>query len=250
MLQLTGNPGTPCRFYVDGNDAYASIVGRRWGGNVAAPTQVLANEDVLRINATAATDAGVGNVALGQISITALENQTTTAQGSQITFTVTPIGQSAANRVAVANVTVANGVSATRFTTTGNISANTVIATGAVTSNSKTAGIGYRAGAGNVATQLNSKSDPVTLDALTGEITTNAATLSGGASIAFTLNNSAIANTDVMIINQVSATNLTDYIFRPICNTGNATITITNTSNQNRSDAIVIRFVVIRGATN
>jgi hypothetical protein len=123
MLQLTGNPNIPCRLYVDGNDAYASIIGRRWGGNVAVPTQVLAGQDVLRINATAATDAGVGNVALAQISMTALENQTTTAQGSEITFTVTPVGQPAANRVDVANVTVANGVTATKFTTAGNVTA-------------------------------------------------------------------------------------------------------------------------------
>jgi hypothetical protein len=123
MLQLTGNPGVPCRFYIDGNDDYASIVGRRWGGNVAVPTQVLAGEDVLRINATAATNSGVGNVALAQISMSALEDQTTTAQGSRITFTVTPLGQPATNRVAVANITVANGVTATQFTTTGNVTA-------------------------------------------------------------------------------------------------------------------------------
>lgn len=129
MLHLTGNPGIPCRMYVDGNDGYASFVGRRWGGNVASPTQVLANQDILRINATAATDAGVGNVALAQISLTALENQTATAQGSKIGFTVTPVGQPAANRVEVANVTVANGVTATKFTTSGNVTAGNISAT-------------------------------------------------------------------------------------------------------------------------
>jgi hypothetical protein len=137
MLQLTGNPGLPCRFYVDGNDDYASIVGRRFNGNVAVPTQVLANEYVLRINATAATNAGMGNVALAQMQFQALENQTTTAQGSAINFLVTPIGQTAANRVEVANITVANGVTATKFTTAG-----TVAATGNITGgNILTAGL-------------------------------------------------------------------------------------------------------------
>jgi hypothetical protein len=123
MMQLTGNPGIPARIYLDGNAEYASFVARRYNGNVAVPTQVLANQDVFRINGTAATTSGVGNVALAQIRMTALENQTPTAQGSSITFTVTPIGSSAANRVDVANVTVANGVSATKFTgpLTGNI---------------------------------------------------------------------------------------------------------------------------------
>jgi hypothetical protein len=126
MMQLTGNPGIPARIYLDGNAEYASFVARRYNGNVAVPTQVLADQDVFRINGTAATTSGVGNVALAQIRMTALENQTPTAQGSSITFTVTPIGSSAASRVDVANVTVANGVSATKFTgpLTGNVVGN------------------------------------------------------------------------------------------------------------------------------
>ena len=99
MLQITGNPGLPVRLYLDGNAEYASFVARRYNGNVAVPTQVLANQDVLRINATAATTSGVGNVALGQIRISALEDQTPTAQGSSITFTVTPVGSAASARV-------------------------------------------------------------------------------------------------------------------------------------------------------
>jgi hypothetical protein len=130
MLHITGNPGIPARVYLDGNGEYASFVARRYNGNVAVPTQVLAGEDVLRINSTAATDAGVGNVAMAQIRTTALENQTTTAQGSSITFTVTPVGSPAGNRVDVANVTVANGVTATKFTTAGTISATSNITGG------------------------------------------------------------------------------------------------------------------------
>lgn len=130
MLHVTGVESIPARMYIDGDGDYVSFVGRRWNGNIAAPTQVLANDYVLRINSTAATNAGVGNVAMAQISTQALEDQTTTAQGSQITFTVTPIGQSAASRVDVANVTVANGVTATKFTTSG-----TVTATGNITTN-------------------------------------------------------------------------------------------------------------------
>jgi hypothetical protein len=128
MLHITGQLDVPSRVYIDGNGDYVSFVARRWNGNVATPTQVLANEDVFRINSTAATDAGVGNVAMAQIRTTALENQTTTAQGSSITFTVTPVGSPASARVDVANVTVANGLTATKFTTAG-----TVIATSNIT---------------------------------------------------------------------------------------------------------------------
>jgi hypothetical protein len=116
MLQITGNPELPARVYLDGNAEYASFVARRFNGTVAAPTAVLANQDVFRLNATAATSSGMGGVALGQIRITALENQTTSTQGSKIVFTVTPIGSAATSRVDVATISVADGVSATKFT--------------------------------------------------------------------------------------------------------------------------------------
>lgn len=133
MLQVTGQDGIPCRIYYDGNDSYVSWVARRYNGSASAPTQVLAGEDVLRINATAATNAGVGNVAMAQIEFQALEDQTTTAQGSTINFIVTPVGSPASSRVTVANVTVANGVTATKFTTAGTVSATGNITGGNVT---------------------------------------------------------------------------------------------------------------------
>ena len=123
MLHMTGNPNVPARVYLDGNDEYAAFVARRFNGNVSVPTQVLANEYVFRINATAATNAGMPNVAMAQMQFQALENQTTTAQGSSINFLVTPIGSSASARVEAANITAANGVSATKFTTGGTVSA-------------------------------------------------------------------------------------------------------------------------------
>jgi hypothetical protein len=142
MLQITGNPELPARVYLDGNAEYASFVARRFNGTVAAPTAVLANQDVFRINATAATSSGMGGVALGQIRITALENQTTTAQGSKIVFTVTPIGSAATSRVDVATISVADGVSATKFTgpLTGNVTGTATTATNLAAATSILAG--------------------------------------------------------------------------------------------------------------
>jgi hypothetical protein len=104
MLQLTGNPNVPCRVYQDTLGNYSSYVARRYNGSMTSTTQVLAGEDVFRINATAATNAGLGNVSLAQISFTALENQTTSTQGSEIGFTVTPVGAAATSRVKVLKV--------------------------------------------------------------------------------------------------------------------------------------------------
>lgn len=132
MLHITGQIEDPCRVYIDGNGNYVSLVARRWNGTVEnGRTAVLANDDVLRINATAQTNAGMGNVAMAQISIRALEDQTTTTQGSRIDFTVTPVGQPATNRVKVMDITAANGVSATKFTgpLTGNVTGTATVAT-------------------------------------------------------------------------------------------------------------------------
>jgi hypothetical protein len=144
MLQITGNPEIPARVYLDGNAEYASFVARRYNGTALAPTAVLANQDVFRLNATAATTSGVGGVALAQIRVTALENQTPTAQGSKIVFTVTPVGSAATDRVDVATISTADGVSATKFTgpltgnadtatTATNLSAATGILAGSIT---------------------------------------------------------------------------------------------------------------------
>jgi hypothetical protein len=140
MLQITGNPELPARVYLDGNAEYASFVARRFNGTVAAPTAVLANQDVFRLNATAATSSGMGGVALGQIRITALENQTTSTQGSKIVFTVTPIGSAATSRVDVATISVADGVSATKFTgpLVGNVTGTATTATFAQSFNTGT----------------------------------------------------------------------------------------------------------------
>jgi hypothetical protein len=236
LLHLTGQLDIPCRSYYDGNGDYVSWVARRWNGNVDSPTQVLAGEDVLRINSTAATDAGggnVGNVAMAQIRTTALENQTATAQGSSITFTVTPVGSPANARVDVATITTANGVSATRLT-----------------SSNPTGGIGYIAGAGGTVTQNTSKSTGVVLNTLTGQITMSSEQLGGDATVEFAMNNSAIGNTDVMIINQVGGGNIGEYAFNAVCYSGSANISVHNMTNTNRSDAIVLRYAVIKGATS
>lgn len=157
MLHVTGQTDEVNRLYFDGIGGYVSFVGRRYNGNVSTPTQVLANEDVVRINATAATDAGVGNVAMAQIRITALENQTTTAQGSEIQFLATAVGDTATNRVEVANINVANGVTATRFTTSGNITAtgnitggNVIISSGGLISSTGLITTSGNISAGNV----------------------------------------------------------------------------------------------------
>jgi hypothetical protein len=215
MLQITGNPELPARVYLDGNAEYASFVARRFNGTVASPTAVLANQDVFRINATAATTSGVGGVALGQIRITALENQTPTAQGSKMVFTVTPIGAAATSRVDVATISTADGVSATKFTgpLTGNVTGNVSGNAGSVTNGVYTTDTGTVTNtmlAGSIANNKLSNSS-VTVNGTSialgasGTVTAAADTLTGT-----TLNSTVVTSslTSVGTLGSLTVTNL------------------------------------------
>jgi hypothetical protein len=115
MLHMTGNAEIPTRVYHDTLDGYSSYVFRRYNGSVASPTQVLADEAVARINFTPATDAGMGNVAFAQIRVQALEDQTTTAMGSEIQFFVTPEGSPSTSRISALDIRAAGVTSDVGF---------------------------------------------------------------------------------------------------------------------------------------
>ena len=207
MLHVTGNFGIPNRIYYDGNGDYVSWVARRWNGNLVAQTQVLAGQDVLRINATAYNLGGMPNVAIAQISLSSLENQTTTAQGSKIGFTVTPIGSSAASRIEVANVTVAYGLGATKATIQGNITAGNLTVSGTMT------GVHTHhvrdAGAVSGTFTLDYATDDIVRCTFSDNITIAHANLAIGKVVTLIATNSSGADTDV-ITSGVAIDNVTD----------------------------------------
>lgn len=119
--------------------------------------------------------------------------------------------------------------------------------TGSIKS-SGTAGIGYATGAGGAVTQATSKSTGVTLNKTCGQITMNAAALASGASASFTLTNSAIAATDVVMPSIASGATAGAYrIFCDATAAGSCQISLTNGSGGSLSEAIVINFVVLKG---
>jgi hypothetical protein len=120
-------------------------------------------------------------------------------------------------------------------------------ATGAITSSG--GGIGYATGAGGTVAQITSKATGVTLNKLTGEITMHNAALAANTAVTFTLTNSTIAATDVMTVNVVSGATAGAYFVNPVCQAGAAQITVRNLTAGPLSEAIVLRFVIHRGAT-
>ena len=94
MLHITGQDGstTASRIYNDGVEGYAAYIGRRYNGSAATPTAVNSGELVSRVGATPYTSTGWPALSTARIDFVATENQTGSAQGSQIEFYTTPNG--------------------------------------------------------------------------------------------------------------------------------------------------------------
>jgi hypothetical protein len=150
------------------------------------------------------------------------------------------------NVIAGNDLVVLGNATANNITITNNVIGN-LTTTGSIRS-SGSGGVGYTVGAGGTITQLSNKTTPVTLNTVTGQITINNQNLAAAGTASFVLNSTAIANTDVMIINHVSGGTIGAYAFNAACNSGNAIISITNRSAGALAEAPVIRFAVIKGS--
>jgi len=108
---------------------------------------------------------------------------------------------------------------------------------------------GYGTGAGGIVTQATNKSTGVTLNTRCGDITMNAAALAAGDVVSFTLTNSQIAATDTLIINHCGAGTLGAYYFGVRCAAGSATISVRNLTAGSLSEALILRFALIKTVT-
>ena len=114
------------------------------------------------------------------------------------------------------------------------------------------AGLGYGTGSGGTVTQATSKSTSVTLNKPTGQITMNAAALAAGATAFFPVSNSLITASDTVIVSQntTGVTNVANYSSRIYyVSAGAFGIALTNISGGSLSEACVLNFAIIKGAT-
>jgi len=108
---------------------------------------------------------------------------------------------------------------------------------------------GYITGDGGTVTQATSKSTAVTLNKKCGTVTLNNAALAADAIVTFTLTNSTIAATDVVVLNHASAGTAGKYALNAQAAAGSASINVTNISAGSLSEAIVVRFAVVKAVT-
>lgn len=107
---------------------------------------------------------------------------------------------------------------------------------------------GYITGEGGVVTQATSKATGVTLNKKCGEITLNGAALAAATIVSFTLTNTTIGANDLLVLNHSSGGTAGAYTLNAQCASGSASINVRNATAGSLSEAIVIRFAVIKGA--
>jgi len=110
--------------------------------------------------------------------------------------------------------------------------------------------IGYSTGAQGAVTQATSKSTAVTLNKSMGRITMNNAELAANTAVSFTMNNSLISANDTIIVNVSgggTAAAYTTYISS--MTTGSAVITLRNMTGGALSEAVILNFATIHGAS-
>ncbi len=110
--------------------------------------------------------------------------------------------------------------------------------------------IGYTAAAQGSVTQATDKSTGVTLNKSAGKITMNNAALAANTAVSFTLTNSVISANDAIIVNVAgggTAGAYTTYISSMTA--GSAVITLRNLTGGSLSEAVVINFAIIHGAS-
>ena len=117
-----------------------------------------------------------------------------------------------------------------------------------IKSSSASAGVGYATGAGGTVTQATSKATGVTLSKTCGVITMNAAALAAATSVGFTVTNTVVAATDVVLVSIASGATAASYTLTvDAVAEGSFKLSLRNESAGALSEAVVINFVVITG---
>lgn len=199
------------------------------GTNSGDQTSIVGISGTMAQFNAAITDGDIGTGTVTSVSVTTAAG----VSGSVATATTTPA------------ITISLGAITPTSIVTGAITS-----TAGITSSSASAGIGYATGAGGVVTQGASKSTTAVLNAICGTVTMNAAALAAGAIVTFQLTNNTVVATDNVIINHSATGTFGAYLLNARCLAGAISISIRNTTAGSLSEAIQLRFTVIKTVTS
>jgi hypothetical protein len=131
-------------------------------------------------------------------------------------------------------------------------SANTTTTLGNLYITGGSARLGYDTGAGGTVTQGagSGKATGVTLSRPTGQIVMNNAALASATTVSFTLTNSVISATDIIVLQHTSVGSSASYNLNAFPSAGSAVISVRNVTAGSLSQAIVLSFAVIKAVTS
>lgn len=175
--------------------------------------------------------------------------------GGNISLTGNVLGNlNVTGNIAGGNIKTVGLISSTGNITGGNIITGIVSASGNITTPGNilltdSGTMGYNTGSGGTVSQSGNKSQTVVLNKPSGEITMQNTNLAADTTVSFTLTNSTIGTRDLLLMNIVGgvATGAA-YNLDANCTTGSAVISVRNITAGTLGEAIVIRYVVIRGS--
>ena len=222
---------------------------------VSGTASTLANSGQFQIGSDGGSNAGDG-IALGNY-IALHKAVLTDSQAAQIYFSadaaLTAVAPTLMVDLRKADKTFTDvGPSGLAVTTNGTIIFNESRLTEFTGTNLlATATLGYTTGSGGTVTQASNKTTAVTLNKINGEIVMNAAALADDATAAFTLTNSTIAATDVVIVNVASVGTAGAYqVTVGAVAAGSCSISVLNVSGGALSEAIKLNFAVIKAVAS
>ena len=160
------------------------------------------------------------------------------------TFTSPALVTPTLGTVASGDISACTSTSMVMVTPVIGAATGTSLAVTAAVTSSGTAGVGYATGAGGTVTQATSRTTGVTLNKTTGAITLFSAAGSATAAT-FTVTNSTVAATDVIILNHKSGTDLYDLMVTAVA-AGSFNITF-RTTGGTTTETPVFNFAVIKG---
>lgn len=145
-------------------------------------------------------------------------------------------------------VDFAQGISVNGTTVISNTGA--ITSTAGLTSSSATAGVGYATGAGCSVTQLTNRTTGVTCTGVSGQITTNNASLAAETAAEFTVTDTSVAIGDVVNVAVQSGTNggATDVLVSTVAN-GSFKVKLINdnaAAGTAETGAVILNFAVMK----